>query len=212
VTTEAALLTLARSFAGRSVSSLLASSSEPTLLLHKGGVGQVIERALGVVGAATGPDFAQLGVEVKTLPVHNGRVTESTYVCMASPERAQQETWLTSWVRSKIARVLFVPVESDREVPLDARRVGTAFLWSPSDDDERVLRADWEDLSDLVARGLGFAVTARRGRVLQLRPKAPDARTFRTIDVDGESVRVRPQGFYLRTRFTQAIVERTFGG
>jgi DNA mismatch repair protein MutH len=90
--------------------------------------------------------------------------------------------------------------------------VGTAFLWSPSDDDERVLRADWEDLSDLVARGLGFAVTARRGRVLQLRPKAPDARTFRTIDVDGESVRVRPQGFYLRTRFTQAIVERTFGG
>jgi DNA mismatch repair protein MutH len=50
--------------------------------------------------------------------------------------------------------------------------VGTSFVWCPNDDEERVLRTDWEDLADIVANGLGFAVTARRGVALQLRPKA----------------------------------------
>jgi DNA mismatch repair protein MutH len=73
------------------------------------------------------------------------------------------------------------------------------------------LRADWEDLADLVANGLGFAITARRGRALQLRPKAANAGvTRRQRNVAGDDYDGRPQGFYLRRAFTQRIVDDVF--
>jgi DNA mismatch repair protein MutH len=156
-----------------------------------------------------------LGIEVKTLPVEpwegqGGRVCESTWVCFASPEAIAQETWSSSRVRKKLARVLFVPVEGGA-VPVEARRVGTAFLWSPDEEEDAILRRDWEDLADLVAHGLGFAVSARRGRALQLRPKARDASVRRTArSADGETYEDAPQGFYLRRAFTQRIVDRIF--
>lgn len=201
---EAALLRRALTLAGRPVAQL---GDRP----HKGGVGELVELALGLaVSSAPGPDVAALGVEVKTLPVAGGRVLESTWVCTASPSGLVEETWSTSSVRSKLARVLWVPVEAGH-VPLGARRVGTAFLWTPSPDEEAVLRADWEDLSDLVAHGLGFAVSARRGRALQLRPKARNAQVRRTAQsVDGDRYIAAPQGFYLRRAFTQQLIDRTF--
>ncbi len=203
VVDEVEILARAHALAGRTVSSL-------GVAVGKGGVGELVERALGLPrSSAPGPDFAAAGVEVKTLPVDGGRVVESTWVCSASPESIKEETWATSRARAKLARVLFVPVEARGE----QRRVGTAFLWSPGEDDERALRADWEDLADLVAHGLGFAVTARRGRFLQLRPKARDARVERSAtDVAGVAYRAPPQGFYLRRVFTQRVVDERFGG
>ena len=204
VADEGALLALARTLAGRSLASL-------GTVVGKGGAGELVERALGIPrSSAPGPDVVALGIEVKSVPVDDGRVLESTWVCSASPASIKLETWATSRVRAKLARVLFVPVEGGR-VPASARRVGTAFLWSPADDDERVLRSDWEDLADLVAHGLGFAVTARRGRALQLRPKARDASvTSRATDVDGDDYTNAPQGFYLRRAFTQRVVDAVF--
>lgn len=202
---EAALLRRARSLAGRKVASLGRRE-------HKGGVGELIELALGLVpSSAPEPDVLTLGIEVKTLPVEDGRVRESTWVCSASPASLVEERWATSRVRKKLARVLWVPVEAGA-VPVAERRVGTAFLWSPDEDEEALLRADWEDLADLVAQGLGFAVSARRGRALQLRPKAKNASVRRAaLDVEGERYLAAPQGFYLRRAFTQAIVGRVFG-
>jgi DNA mismatch repair protein MutH len=204
---EAALLARARGLAGRLVASLGEVSGR-----HKGGVGERVEVALGLVpSSAPEPDVPALGIEVKTVPVAEGRVLESTWVCSASPASIQEETWATSRVRKKLTRVLFVPVEGGK-VPHDKRRVGTAFLWTPDDDEEAVLRADWEDLADLVAHGLGFAITARRGRALQLRPKAKNASVRRAaLDVEGERYVAAPQGFYLRRGFVQAIVDRLFG-
>jgi DNA mismatch repair protein MutH len=201
---EHAILARARSLAGRLLATLGAVSE------GKGAVGELIERALGLTrSSAPEPDFKGAGVEVKTLPVDDGKVVESTWVCSASPASIVDETWPTSRVRHKLARVLFVPVEAKGDVA--ARRVGTAFLWSPGDDEERTLRGDWEDLADLVAHGLGFAVTARRGRALQLRPKAKHARVVRTaVDVEGGSYELKPQGFYLRRAFTQNIVDTLF--
>jgi DNA mismatch repair protein MutH len=201
---EREILERALVFAGRPLSSLGALSE------GKGAVGELVERALGLArSSAPEPDFKAAGVEVKTLPVDDGKVVESTWVCSASPASIVEETWPTSRVKAKLARVLFVPVEAKGDV--GARRVGTAFLWSPADDEERTLRGDWEDLADLVAHGLGFAVTARRGRALQLRPKAKHARVVRTaVDVEGDAYELRPQGFYLRRAFTQHIVDTLF--
>ena len=211
---EADLLSAARALAGAPLARLAAGLDEPLparLGAKKGFVGALLEKALGArAGSSPTPDFPTLGVELKALPVSaTGKVLESTFVCTAAPRAIVAETWSTSRARAKLARVLFVPVEADRATPLGARRVGAAFLWSPDDDEERALRADWEDLADLVAKGLADHVSARRGRVLQLRPKARDASVRRSgVDEDGDAYDARPRGFYLRAPFTQSILRR----
>ena len=202
-----ALLARARSLAGQRVDELEARVDMPGA--HKGGVGQRIERALGLKPVFDDVDDPDSGVEVKTLPVKIGRggpsVQEVTWVTSATVERLITETWATSRVKKKLQRVLFVPVVV---VDTDVARVGAAFVWEPDVDEEAMLRADWEDLSDLVARGLGFAVTSQRGQALHLRPKARDARHVRTAQLVDDEVVLRPQGFYLRRGFTQGLLSK----
>ena len=199
------LLERARAWAGRAVVDVAAVGN------GKGGVGKSIEGALGLAPKGADVDDPESGVEVKTLPFKiNGdgapRVTASTFVTTASMSSLVHESWSTSRVKKKLSRVLFIPIEEG------SQRIGSAFLYLPDDVDEALLRADWEDLSDLVARGLGFAITGRRGQALQLRPKAKNAQaTQKATTVDGDHVDVRVQGFYLRPRFTQRLIDNRFG-
>src|SRR5689334_22705540 len=92
----------------------------------KGWPGRIIERELGAgEGGVRGPDFAALGVELKTVPVdEDGGPRESTAVCHIDPVVIAGESWLTSYVRRKLARVLFVGLEVlDREASVGDRRV-----------------------------------------------------------------------------------------
>ncbi len=211
---ETSLVLRARALAGRRVDDVAAQVGAVMpagLVRTKGFVGTLLEQALGAyAGSRPVPDFTSIGVELKALPVDaQGRVLESTFVCTAAPRPLVTETWATSRAREKLARVLFVPVEADRTTPLSTRRIGAAFLWSPDVADEALLRRDWEDLADLVARGLADHVSARRGVVLQLRPKAPNAAQRRDgVDEEGDAYRARPLGFYLRSKFTASILRR----
>ncbi|MFO0619713.1 MAG: MutH/Sau3AI family endonuclease [Polyangiaceae bacterium] len=116
---------------------------------------------------------------------------------------AEYAEWSTSWVRAKLARVLWVPL-----VPCgDDRAVGAASLWSPSTEDELQLKIDFEEIMGLIGAGRVEDVTARIGVYLQLRPKAADG-TPRALafDRDGAPVRTVPRGFYLRASFTRAVL------
>lgn len=199
-----ALLARAHTLAGRTLGEL----APAVRARGKGAVGELVERALGVARSSRPePDLPALGVEIKTLPIGHGRLTESTFVCSAAPASLARETWHRSRARAKLACVLLVPVDVSAPTLLE-RRVGTAMLWSPDDEEEATLRADWEDLADLVARGLSSSISARRGRALQLRPKARDgAERRRVVGPDGDLWLVRPQGFYLRRAFMQRMLE-----
>src|SRR4051812_47610524 len=61
----------------------------------KGFVGQLIELALGAdADAGDAPDFAALGVELKSVPVgKSGRPKESTFVCSVTMTAAEHELW-----------------------------------------------------------------------------------------------------------------------
>ena len=205
--TEDSLLARARALAGLPLSRLAGGEA----LRGKGAAGELIERALGIAPSSRPePDVPALGIEVKTLPVRHGRVAQSTWVCSASPGAIALETWATSRARAKLARVLFVPIDVSAAALLE-RRVGTAFLWSPDEAEEATLRADWEDLADLVAKGLSTSLSARRGQALQLRPKAKDASVTRRYAMpDGDTWEGRPQGFYLRRPFVQRLVDQRF--
>lgn len=215
-TSESELVERVRLLAGQTISEIAATlgiTALPDPTRHKGFVGSLIERALGAdAGSSSEPDFTGIGVELKTLPIgKNGRPSESTFVCTAPLSLVEEESWRESRVRNKLARVLFVPVEGDRELALAGRRVGTAWLWSPSEAHDQLLADDWEEIAGVVGRGGVEALTAHVGRALQVRPKAANSRVrTRSMDDDG-LLHINPRGFYLRASFTASLLDARNG-
>lgn len=179
----------------------------------KGWVGQLLEWHLGAsAGSKAEQDFKELGIELKTIPIgYTGKPLETTFVCVAPLIGVQGLTWETSHVRNKLSRVLWVPVEGEREIPLAQRRVGTPFFWTPSKEENSLLKADWEELMEMIVLGQVEQITARHGQVLQLRPKAANGRILtEAYGGIGKPIMTQPRGFYLRTQFTARILGQSF--
>jgi DNA mismatch repair protein MutH len=176
----------------------------------KGWAGQIIEHELGVeTGGARGPDFAALSIELKTVPVAAPLVPlESTAVCQIDPIAIAGESWATSYARHKLQRVLFVALETRRGEPVAERRVSAVRLWSPSPEQDALLRADFElFVRDYFRKGRAAAITGHLGRVLQVRPKGRNAADVRDgYDEQGRPIRVGKCGFYLRPAFVAGIL------
>ncbi len=178
---------------------------------EKGWVGQLIEQHLGALaGSRPEQDFPELGIELKTIPVdYCGAPLETTFVCVAPLTGIHGLTWDNSHVRNKLSKVLWVPVLGEREVPVEERVVGYPILWQPSEEQERQLRQDWEEIMDMIVLGQVQTISARVGEVMQLRPKAANGKAL--TDAYGEGgriVRTRPRGFYLRKNFTRDLLHQ----
>ena len=213
---ETELLTRARMLAGETLATLArkAEVAMPKDLRHaKGWVGQLLEWHLGATaGSKPEQDFQELGIELKTLPIDQaGKPLESTFVCVTPLTGVTGLRWDASNVRNKLSRVLWIPVEGSRDIPLAARRIATPFIWSPDVAQEAQLRQDWEELMELVALGRIESITAHHGEVLQLRPKAANGQALTSaIGRQGQLIQTRPRGFYLRTLFTQQLLQQAF--
>lgn len=213
---ETQLIDQAQHLAGFSLGELAAMAGLPIpndLKRDKGWIGMLLELWLGAsAGSKPEQDFAALGVELKTIPVdRNGKPLETTFVCVAPLTGNTGVTWETSHVRHKLKRVLWVPVEGERQIPLDERRVGAPLLWSPDEDEDRQLRLDWEELMDMIVLGQVERITARHGEVLQIRPKAANSKALtEAVGMRGESILTLPRGFYLKKNFTSALLARHF--
>lgn len=213
---EAELLNRALDISGISLRELadeLSIAVPKDLRRDKGWVGQIIEKHLGAqAGSRPEQDFAELGIELKTIPVsHSGKPLETTFVSVAPLVGIHGLTWENSHVRHKLSKVLWIPVEGEREIPLAERRVGAPLLWTPSQREEDMLRADWEEIMEHIALGNVSTISARMGQVMQLRPKAANnkART-RAYGASGRTIQALPRGFYLRTQFTAEILANHF--
>ena len=144
------LLLRAEQLAGRTlgeVAELVGVEVPRDLRRAKGWVGQLLETCLGAsAGNLPVPDFQALGVELKTIPTDvSGKPRESTYVCTVPLTDVDDADWESSTVRLKLGAVLWIPILSDRDLPLAARIVGRPFLWRPDEKEEAALRRDWED-------------------------------------------------------------------
>ncbi|WP_114786957.1 DNA mismatch repair endonuclease MutH [Vibrio tetraodonis] len=185
----------------------------PNLKKDKGWVGQLIEWHLGApAGSKAEQDFKHLGIELKTIPIsYTGKPLETTFVCVAPLMGIQGLTWETSHVCNKLSRVLWVPVEGEREIPLADRRVGTPLIWTPNEEENAQLKADWEELMEMIVLGHVEKITAHHGQILQLRPKAAHSRVLtEAYGASGKPIMTLPRGFYLRTQFTSSILEKHF--
>jgi DNA mismatch repair protein MutH len=185
----------------------------PSNPLHrKGWAGMAIEYALGAnAGNKAGPDFTELGIELKSLPInHLGRPAESTFVTTIPLLTIHQQTWETSQCLAKLRRVLWLPVEDDQHISYGHRRIGRSMLWSPSAEQNAVLANDWSELTLLISTGMLADIDASMGDYLQVRPKAAHARSLcYGFDEQGHKVLTLPRGFYLRSSFTARILAET---
>lgn len=210
--TEADLLARAQALVGHSlfeIACALGAADDPVGGLHgKGQAGMLLEHALGAPKTSgESHDYPALGVEQKTVPLGpNATPRESTYVCHFALDRAPSMDWPSSWVRQKLRRVLWIAT-SDSRTPWHERVVLGAFLWTPTAEQEALLRADFEELVGLAARGAVDELRASRGQVMQVRPKAAHGgvRT-RLLSESGEVIVTVPRGFYLRARFVAEVL------
>ena len=178
---------------------------------EKGWIGLLLEHVLGAsAGSRPEPDFPNLGIELKSLPIdRTGKPLETTFVCVAPLTGLTGASWQTSHIRNKLSRVLWVPVISERSIAIPERLVGTPFLWSPSPEEEQLLAMDWQELTDMIVLGEVENITGRHGQVLQLRPKAANSKAkTQAFDRHGRPFETLPRGFYLKTSFTQILLNK----
>ena len=211
------LLARCQALAGLTLGQIAAHAQLPipaNLKKDKGWVGQLLEQVLGAsAGSKAEPDFPQLGIELKTLPVDaKGKPLESTYVCVAPMTGATLQRWQDSWVCRKLQHVLWVPVLAARDIPLGDRMIGRAFLWQPNMQQQQLLQQDWEELMELIVLGGIDQIKGAHGKVLQLRPKAANSKALTSaIGADGQPIQTLPRGFYLKASFTASLLARQFG-
>jgi DNA mismatch repair protein MutH len=176
---------------------------------RKGWVGQALELALGTDATNQAkPDFQQLGIELKTIPIaKSGKPTESTFITSIPLLTIHQEQWISSQCYSKLKRVLWIPIEGDTDIPYAQRRIGRGFIWSPNEDQESVLASDWNYLTLQITTGQLETIDATAGEYLQIRPKAANGKSLcYGFDTEGNKVKTLPRGFYLRSKFTATLL------
>jgi len=215
-TTEQELMARAQNIAGLSLSELAARykvTMPRDLKREKGWVGQLIEYILGAdAGSKPVPDFVDLAIELKTLPISAlGEPLETTFVCVAPLTGITGQNWQNSHFRNKIKKVLWVPILAERRIALAERIVGTPFLWQLQGEQEQLLQQDWEELMDMIVLGDVHAITAKTGQYLQLRPKAANAKVMtNAFDIEGNPIMSQPKGFYLKKDFTRLLLDEVF--
>ncbi len=209
---EAELIQRAQALAGLSLGEIaqqLKVKVPTNLNKEKGWIGLLLEQALGAsAGSKPVPDFPHLGIELKSIPIdRSGKPLETTFVCVAPLMGLVGATWQTSHIKNKLARVLWVPVISERDIPIAERMVCTPFIWSPSPSEDQLLSQDWQELTDMIVLGNVENIHGKHGQVLQLRPKGANsqART-KAFNKHGQPFMTLPRGFYLKTAFTRQLI------
>lgn len=207
-------MTTAYSLAGLSLGELALRQNIKVpndLTREKGWIGLLLEQALGAsAGSKPEPDFPHLGIELKTIPIdRHGKPLETTFVCVAPLTGLTGATWQLSHIRNKLARVLWVPVISERDIPIAERVICTPFIWSPSQKEEQLLALDWQELIDMIVLGEVENINGKHGQVLQLRPKAANSKAkTKAFNKHGQPFMTLPRGFYLKTQFTRYLIEK----
>jgi len=193
----------------KEVAAALEWTVPPNQQRHKGWVGQLIETWLGAAaGNRPVPDFEVLGIELKTIPVdHEGKPFESTYVSTMELSDVDEVEWETSSASAKLRRVLWVPVQGDKDIPLGERMIGRAVLWSPNAREESALKKDWDSHMRAARDGFAHNIRGSDGDFLQVRPKAADSSKLTWgVDEFGGAILTKPRGFYLRALFTEYVL------
>ncbi len=199
---------------GKSIETLAKNYSltVPVSPLHgKGFVGELMEICLGATAKNKSiPDFPDLDLELKTLPVDSSlKPLESTFITYAPLDNIRFLTFERSSLYAKLKRMLFVVILATRELNYAERKVLGYFFYTPEPQDLSQIKGDYEEIYEQITTGNIEQISAKYGTIVQLRPKCSNGRDLtRCIGPDGKNILTRPRGFYLRRTFTAELIER----
>lgn len=175
---------------------------------NRGWIGNLLELALGAeAGSKPIQDFVNLGIELKSVAInHKGEVNNDIFVSSLPINSFMLQTWHTSHLLYKLKRILFVPIEQIKEIPLANRRIGRARLWTPTAYELSQLQQDWQDILDIITEGDFNAIKNNVGKILCVKVKALNAKQSNSfIDTEGFTSKIPPLSFYLRKDFVNSI-------
>tara|TARA_B100001094_G_scaffold295291_1_gene316525 strand:+ start:5992 stop:6660 length:669 start_codon:yes stop_codon:yes gene_type:complete len=210
------LFARADALSGATLAELAQEASWPlpqNLAKDKGYVGHLLECILGAAsGSKPQQDFPHLDLELKTLPIGlHLQPLETTYITTVPLLNQGLVEFEQTVLYQKLKRVLWIPIQGEREIPLAQRLIGTPFVWQPCAQQWSLIRQDWEEIMTQICTGHIETLSARQGQVLQVRPKAAHGRALTSaVGHDGVFIQTRPRGFYLKKHFTQQILQDYF--
>lgn len=180
---------------------------------NKGWIGQLLEKHLGVQSNNKAQqDFPHLGIELKTIPIdHDGSPLQTTFICSVPLIKNIGINWKNCYFRYKISKILWIPVEGNKFIPLSSRRIGHPFIWTPSDSENKILYQDWIELTNMVVLGNAKKINSNYGTYLQVRTKASNNKV-RTASIGkyGKKIMIIPLAFYFRKNFTASVLKKYF--
>lgn len=201
---------------GRSVGelSLLAGVPLPhSNLAGKGFAGQLIELYLGASAHnLTLPDFTDLNIEMKTLPLGlNLSPVESTFLCATELNPKNFVAFEDSPLYHKLSCILFVLLLAPKGFPIVERRLLGYFFFTPNAEQLATIKEDYQGFAELVCSGQSDLINGNMGSIVQMRPKglSGTSLTLNRRD-DGSNLMTRPRGFYLRPSFTNLLCQQFF--
>ena len=165
---ESELLAFAKKLEGRRFSEISASIGmldENHRRHTKGIAGKVIETEyFGIPSnSSEKPDFEDLGIELKVSPLrYLERVDlyttkERNVIKMVDyNEIAETDHWTDMKVSQKLQRVLYVLYVHDNNVNAWDWKVAKVFLWSPSNQQKKLIQSDYEIMRENVLAGINL--------------------------------------------------------
>ncbi len=162
---ETELLAHAKKIEGLKISDLGQKVGRMDLIHRKhtkGLVAQLVEKEYFKIPTNSDerPDFTELGIELKVSPL---KLVKSTGWFNAKERNVikmvdyfniyDNKNWSDSKLIHKLSRVLFVLYVHDKEKPAVEWQIVSAFLWSPSADEERMIQEDYTIIRDKIIAG-----------------------------------------------------------
>ncbi len=129
----------------------------------KGLVAQLVEKEYFRIPTNSDerPDFQNLGIELKVSPLKLVKTTgwynakERNVIKMVDYfDVLENKNWKDSKLVHKLHRVLFVLYVHDKEKPATEWQIVSTFLWSPSEDQGRLIQKDYDIIRDKIIAGV----------------------------------------------------------
>ncbi|QTM69425.1 hypothetical protein HIC20_00665 [Buchnera aphidicola (Hormaphis cornu)] len=139
----------------------------------------------------------------KYFPINN------TFICPVPLINNTGLIWNDSYCYSKIKKILWIPILKKKTSSLKYFKILKPFLWSPSSEDMKILKKDWEEFMDLIILGNFKKITSEFGQFLHICIKSKNKNILtKAIGNLGEYTKTNPISFYFRKKFVLSILKK----
>ena len=176
-----------------------------TLSGGKNALAMIARRMMGAPeGKRDIKELQKMGILLKLVRIdERGRPKEDTSFPKMDFLEVVNETWEDSTLRDQVSHIMFVVFRQVGE-DVEGAKLEGAFLWRPSDAQERTMKSEWEKfLHHIRTRTLAERPQATHTQILHIRPHARDGADCTPLPGGGEWVK---SSFWLNKDFVSRLI------